>query len=102
MRVGTTPVLSTSLAQAMVELRSTFDDLTRQLSSGQVSQTHGGLGSGRSLSLAMHAKISQMEGFRSTIDAVDLRISTLSTTLTRLNKLASEQRSETDPAEMTI
>src|SRR4051812_36479583 len=102
MRVGTTSLLSPTLGRAMTDLRATYDDLTRQLSSGKVSQTHGGLGSGRSTSLAMHAQISAMDGYRATIQAVDLRVNTLSTSLTRLNKMASEQRSDTDPTDTTL
>ena len=56
MRITTTALRSTVLDRAMTDLRSTYDDLTRQLSSGKVSDTYGGLGSGRSLALAMPFK----------------------------------------------
>jgi flagellar hook-associated protein 3 FlgL len=102
MQIGTASLLSSTLGRAMTDLRASFDDLTRQLSSGRVAETYGGLGSGRATALAMRAKMDEMAGFRSTIKDVNLRISTLSTTLTRLDTLASEQRSDTDPTDNTL
>jgi hypothetical protein len=102
MQIGTASLLSSTLGRAMTDLRASFDDLTRQLSSGRVAETYGGLGSGRATALAMRAKLDEMTGFRSTIKDVNLRISTLSTTLTRLDTLASEQRSDTDPTDNTL
>src|SRR5205823_6812678 len=43
-----------------------------------------------------------LQGYTDTIANVDLRINTLSTSLTRLNTLASEQRSGTDLTDTTI
>jgi flagellin-like hook-associated protein FlgL len=102
MSISAISLRSTLLDRSMTDLRATFDDLTRQLSSGQVSTTYGGLGSGRALALAMQAKISAMQAHRQTIGSVDLRVSMLSTTLSRLNTMASEQRSDTDPNDNTF
>jgi flagellar hook-associated protein 3 FlgL len=102
MRITTTALRSTVLDRAMTDLRATYDDLTRQLSSGKVSDTYGGLGVGRGLALAMQAKISDMKGYQSSIDSVNLRVNMLSTSLTRLNTMASDQRSDTDPTDNTL
>src|SRR5262245_44425644 len=102
MTISATSMRSTILDRAMVDLRSSYDDLTRQLSSGKVSTTYGGLGSGRSLALAMQAKIAGMQGYQQTIDTVDLRVNMLSTSLTRLTTMASEQRSDIDPSDNTV
>jgi hypothetical protein len=102
MQIGTSSMLSVTLGRAMTDLRAAFDDLTRQMSSGRLADTYGGLGSGRTMSLAMRAKISEMEGYHSTIQMVDLRVNTLSTSLTRLATMAAEQRSDTDPADTTL
>jgi flagellar hook-associated protein 3 FlgL len=102
MRISTTALRSTVLDRAMTDLRSTYDDLTKQLSSGKVSDTYGGLGPGRALALAMQAKIAGMQGYKQSIDSVNLRVNMLSTSLTRLDAMASEQRSDTDPADNTM
>ena len=46
MQITAASLRSTVLDRAMTDLRSTYDDLTKQLSSGKVSDTYGGLGSG--------------------------------------------------------
>lgn len=102
MQIGSSSLLSGALSRSMSDLKASFNTLTWQLSSGQVSQTYGGLGAGRSTSLAMHAQISQLQGYTNTIANVDLRIGTASTALTRLNTLASEQRSGTTLTNATI
>ena len=50
MQIGTNALLSSTLGRAMTDLRANYDDLTRQLSSGKVSDTYGGLGSSSSTS----------------------------------------------------
>jgi flagellar hook-associated protein 3 FlgL len=102
MTVSAVSIRTTILDRAMTDLRSTYDDLTRQLSSGEVSSTYGGLGSGRALALAMQSKISAMQGYKQSIQSLDLRVNTLSTSLSRLSTMASEQRSDTDPNDNTI
>ena len=102
MQITAHALRSSVLDRAMTDLRATYDDLTRQLSSGKVSDTYGGLGSGRSIALAMQAKIADMQGYRQTIGSVDLRVNMLSTSLTRLGQLASDQRSDTDPDDNTV
>ena len=102
MQIAANSMLSATLGRAMTDMRSTFDDLTRQLSSGKVSDTYGGLGTGRSTSLAMRAKLSQFTGYQNTITTVNTRLSLVSTNLTHVADLGSEQRSDTDPSVSTV
>ena len=55
--------LTTRNASQLQALKGQLNDLTNQLSSGQVSQTYGGLGSGRSTALSAQATLSALTGY---------------------------------------
>lgn len=99
---GSSPLVSPTVARALTDLRSSFEDLNRQLTTGKKADTYGGLGNGRSISLAMRSRLSEIDGFRSTITDVKLRVDLMSTTLTRINDLGTQQRSDTSPTENTL
>lgn len=99
---GSSPLVSPTLAKALTDLRSSFEDLNRQLTTGKKADTYGGLGNGRSISLSMRSRLSEIDGFRSTITDVKLRIDLMSTTLDRIGDLGTEQRSDTSPTENTL
>lgn len=90
------PPLSSSIGwiRGIQETRNDLLDLQRQLGTGRVSETYGGLGSGRVTSLDLRAKISSMEGYRQTIETVSLRISFMNQSLTRIDEVARDARSD--------
>ncbi len=81
----------------MVKLRGQAERIQQQLTTGLRSDTYGGLGTGRTTSLSLRARLSQVEAFDGTIAAVQLRIKLLDTTLTRLDKIPREIRGSLDP-----
>ena len=54
------------IGSGILDLRNQLDTLTQQLSSGKVANTYAGLGSGRSLSIALRAQISQVASYADT------------------------------------
>jgi len=70
-----------ALVQSLMDMRSQFDDLQRQLSTGQKSATYSGLGSARGLSVSLNAQLSQLSSFDDSIDMVDTRLQLAQTSL---------------------
>ena len=99
---GSSSLLNPTLARAMTDLRNTFDDLNRQLTTGKKSETYGGLGDARSISLSMRARLSETDGYRDTISDVKVRVDLMSSTLERIINLGTEQRADTAPTENTL
>jgi hypothetical protein len=71
-------------------LRSEFDGLQRQLSTGQRSDTFAGLGLERRTSLDMRARLSEIAGFRAGIQDGELRVKTMTQSLSRLSATAKD------------
>jgi flagellar hook-associated protein 3 FlgL len=83
--------------QTMSKLRSQTETIQQQLGTGLKSDTFAGLGNGRTTSLAMRQRLSQVEAYNETITTVQLRVKLLDTTLTRLGKIPREIRGSLDP-----
>jgi len=75
-------------------MRRDMAELQRQVGTGRLSETYGGLGAGRSVALAMRAELGRIEGHRSTIQTVGTRISIATKTLQRLSALQTETKSD--------
>ncbi len=75
--------------------RSQLDDLGRQLSSGKVADTYGGLGVDRDRALDARSRIAAAEGFNAAIDLGSTKLRLSTDVLTRLSKNASDTRSDT-------
>ena len=56
--------------QQLVDMRAQFDDLQRQLSTGQKSTTYAGLGLDRGVTVSLNAQLSALSGFDNTISNV--------------------------------
>jgi len=78
----------------MVSLRRQMDDLNRQLGTHKKSETYGGLGLDRRLSLDLRAKLSAVDGFMEAIDGADFRIKLMTQNLQRLGQLAEQMKSD--------
>ena len=67
--------------QQLVQMRSQFDDLQRQLGTGQKSATYAGLGINRGVTVSLNAQLSAISGYDNTIDNVMARINLMNTAL---------------------
>ncbi len=84
---------SSQIAQQLLNMRAQFDDLQRQLSTGQKSDTYAGLGLDRGLTVSLNAQASALDGFNTTIDNVMTRLNVTQNALTAMNDVASSMRS---------
>ena len=67
--------------QEITTMRSQFEDLQRQLSSGQKSATYAGLGIDRGVTVSLNSQLSAISGFDNTIQNVMARINLMNTAL---------------------
>lgn len=79
------------------ESRLILNDLQRQMATGKLADTFGGLGSGRGLSLDVRAKLSAIAGFKTTIQNAETRLSFMNLSLQQLAKNASEAKADIPP-----
>ncbi len=82
--------------QQLVNMRSQFDDLERQLSTGQKSATYAGLGTGSGVTVGLNAQLSGLGAFDNSINIVNTRIGLMSNALTSMTKIASSVQSVID------
>lgn len=73
------------LSHAVNKMRAEMDNLQMQLGTGDLAQTYGGLGENRITSLATHAQISSLEGFRQTTEDALLRLTFTQISLGRID-----------------
>lgn len=72
------------IGSGILDLRSQLDTLTQQLSSGKISNTYAGQGSGRSLAIGLRAQLSGLAGYADTAVNLNTRISVANLSLQRL------------------
>jgi flagellar hook-associated protein 3 FlgL len=82
--------------QQLVSMRAQFDDLERQLSTGQKSATYAGLGTGAGVTVGLNAQLSGLGAFDNSINIVNTRIGLMSNALTSMTKIASSVQSVID------
>ena len=75
--------------QQLVNMRAQFDDLQRQLSTGQKSATYAGLGLDRGVTVSLNAQLSAIGGYDDTINNVTTRISLMNIALSRMTDIGS-------------
>ncbi len=76
---------SSQAIQQLVTMRAQFDDLQRQLSTGQKSTTYAGLGLGRGVAVSFNSQLSAISGYDSSISNVMPRIDVMNTVLGSMN-----------------
>ena len=81
--------LTTRTASQLSTLKNQLNTLSNQVSSGLVSQTYGGLGSGRSTALGAQATLSALAGYASGITAAQTRSNLAVTSLTQVVTLGT-------------
>lgn len=78
------------IGSGITSLRDQLDTLTQQLSSGKISNTYAGQGSGRSLAIALRAQISGVAAYADTAVNLNTRIGVANLSLQRLVSIGSD------------
>jgi flagellin-like hook-associated protein FlgL len=84
---------SSQMIQQLVSMRAQFDDLQRQLSTGQKSTNYAGLGLGRGVMVSLNSQLSAIGGYDSSITNVMPRIDLTNTVLTRMSAIGGTVKS---------
>lgn len=84
---------ATAQARMLSEGRASLDELQRQISSGKKSETWGGLGVGRIVSIDARARTSEIEGYRQSIASAQGRLAPMDRVMTQLAGISDETRS---------
>src|SRR5690348_11424499 len=94
--------------QQMLEMRSQFTDLQRQLSTGLKSDNYAGLGTDGGMTVSLRAQLSQIGSYDDTIDTVGTRIDLMTQVLQRMGdvgndvKTAAEQNVNTNSTPVSV
>ena len=75
--------------QQLVNMRKQFDDLQRQLSTGQKSANYAGLGVDSGMTVSLNAQLSAISGYNDTINNATTRISLMNSALSSMTDLSS-------------
>jgi flagellar hook-associated protein 3 FlgL len=75
-------------------LRTTLNDLQRQIATGKKSDTYGGLGIDRRTSLDVRARLDTISGYEKVITDSELRVKILSQSTERLAKMGLDAKSD--------
>lgn len=81
-----------SIVQSLLDMRAQFNDLQRQLSTGQKSSTYAGLGSDRGLSVSLNSQLSALSGFDDSIDMIDTRLKLAQTSLGGMATIGNQMK----------
>jgi flagellin-like hook-associated protein FlgL len=73
----------------LMSMRTQFNDLQRQLSTGQKSTTYAGLGLDRGVTVSLNAQLSAIGGYDDTITNVTTRISLMDGALGRMSDIGA-------------
>jgi len=84
--------------QQLTNMRSQFDDLERQLSTGQKSASYSGLGTNSGVTVGLNAQLSALSGYDNGIDIVNTRIGLMSNALSSMTDVANTVQSAIDNA----
>ena len=76
------------IVQSLADMRAKLDDLQRQLSTGEKSDTYAGLGPQRALTVGLQAQLDAAQGFDDTITRVGTRLSIAQNSLTAIGQAA--------------
>ena len=93
MSISSIGAQSALIMQQLVQMRAKFDDLQRQLGSGQKSATYAGLGIDRGVTVSLNSQLSAISGYDNTIDNVMARVNLMNTALGSMIKVSSTVKS---------
>lgn len=78
-------------------MKKRYDALQTQLATGQRHANLGEMGSSRFFDLSMRARIGKIDAYAETMKTVNLRLTVLDTTVSRLDQIESTQRTSITP-----
>lgn len=90
------------IGTGITNLRSQLDDLTTQLSSGRISTTYAGDGTGRSLAIGLRQQIGNIASYADTMTNITTRISVANLSLQRLASITGEVKGAAVSAGSTL
>ncbi|HEY1474438.1 MAG TPA: flagellar biosynthesis protein FlgL [Pseudolabrys sp.] len=90
------------LIQSALDINKQLDDLQRQLSSGQKSDTYAGLGSQSGIAVSLNAQLSAINSFNDTITNVGTTISLQQVVLQQIASIGGNVQSATTQANFAI
>jgi flagellar hook-associated protein 3 FlgL len=93
MSISSIGAQSALIMQQLTQMRAQFDDLQRQLGTGQKSATYAGLGIDRGVTVSLNAQLSAISGYNNTIDNVMARINLMNTALGNMIDISSTVKS---------
>lgn len=79
------------------DMKGTFDRLQRQLATGERAANLAEMGSSRFFDLSMRSRISRIDAYGEGMKTIDLRLSVMDVTISRLSELQSTQRTSVVP-----
>ena len=88
--------------ELFVQMRAQFSDLQRQLTTEQKSDTFGGLGVDRRISLDTRAKLGTLEGWTKSIDQGNMRITFMMQTIERFSKNTLDGKGDARPGAYVV
>lgn len=92
MTINSISTSTSSIVQSLLDMRTQFDDLQRQLSTGQKSSTYAGLGSGRGLAVSLNSQMSAITGFDNSIDMIGTRLQLAQTSLGGMATIGNQMK----------
>ena len=81
-----------NLQGSINKMRSEFTELQRQLSTGVVSDSYGGLGTNKNVVLSLQSQMRNLSSYSDTINLTSLRVETMADSLTRIADISSSLR----------
>jgi len=93
MSISSIGAQSALIMQQLMQMRSQFDDLQRQLATGHKSSTYAGLGIDRGVTVSLNAQLSAISGYDDTINNVMARINLMNTALGNMIDITSTVKS---------
>src|SRR5690242_21791385 len=93
MSISSIGAQSALIMQQLTQMRAQFDDLQRQLGTGQKSATYAGLGIDRGVTVSLNSQLSAIGGFDNTIQNVMARVNLMNTALGSMIDITSTVKS---------
>jgi flagellin-like hook-associated protein FlgL len=82
-----------SYAQTLSKLKSTLDQLSNQLATGQKATDYAGLGGARTTVLSVQDQLNTIAGYGQNISTVQLRLNAMQSAIGGLNQVVSDMKS---------
>lgn len=90
-------VLTNPNMMLLTNMRQQLEDMQRQMSTGQKAASYGTLGAGRTQSITFRSKLSEIGGYLQNTDVLNMRISLLDKSMSRLEDIPRDAAAAIDP-----